>query len=79
MLHIQDDDAASLTREGDKIILKCDYDENLIEAIKEGIPAHLHLRRWDPKRKVWVFNEVCGKLVISLVANYLGVNLGMPK
>jgi len=64
-------DGASLKRgAADTIVLRCDYDEEFIEALKEAIPWKY--RRWDPKRNAWVIGEQYDVLVRQLVAEYLG-------
>lgn len=51
------------------LVLRCDYDPDFVEALKEAVPAS-H-RQWDPAEKAWVIHERHEKLVRRLLAEYL--------
>lgn len=61
---------ASLRLRKGLLILMCDYDPELIEALKAAIPSR-H-RQWVPKYKAWVVTRQYERLVIRLVRECLG-------
>ena len=63
-------DGAAIEQIGEEIQLICDYDEKLIERIKEEI--HPSERRWDPKRNCWWFPISRTHQVQCLVRECLG-------
>ena len=63
-------DSASLRLRKGRLILQCDYDEDLIAALKKAIPSPE--RRWEPKYKAWIITRRHERLVIRLIRKHLG-------
>jgi len=65
-----------LSLEKGSLVLRCDYDPDLVAELKTQIPYTD--RSWDPDRKTWLVAPKHGQLVASLVAQYLGDLVMIP-
>lgn len=63
-------DGASLKLRKGRLILQCDYDVDLIAALKKAIPSRE--RSWNPKHKAWIIARRHERLVIRLIRKHLG-------
>ena len=68
-------DEVSLRIVGDELILRCPYDEELVEAIKSSFWT----RRWHSDSKTWTFPACLAPKVYKLVIEVLGISIPFPK
>lgn len=67
---------ATLSREGDHLVLVSSYHPGLVEEFKQALPPSA--RRWDRERRAWLVDPAYGDCVARLCQTYLGVRPTVP-